>query len=132
MHWASHGLYFRSSTLALGPTKHVIRLVPGDHVLMPNCINGHRDNYTLYNGIITGCLSFTLSSSCHWTCITFKACIHWELVLLFVPAIQLALFHTKILKYWPPAYKQAFHFLKIFLGVQYSAYLEILAVYLPV
>jgi hypothetical protein len=51
---------------------------------------------------------------------------------LFVPTLQVALFQTKILKCCHPASKQTLHFLEIFLDVQYSSYLEIVAVYLPI
>lgn len=67
---------------------------------MQNCVLGHRDNYTFYTATITGCLTklYPQHGSFHWSCFTFQSCIHWEFGLLFVPALQVALFQTKILK----------------------------------
>ena len=57
--------------------------------------------------------------------ITNEACILQEFIVYFSPAVELALFHRKYGKWWPPASKQVLHMLKIF-DTQQSFCLEIL------
>lgn len=58
--------------------------------------------------------------------ITNEACILQEFRVHFSPAVELALFHRKSGKWWPPASKQVLYMLKIFLDTQQSFCLKIL------